>query len=155
MREVFARYLGDGCPACVDKPRLDARQAIALIQGAGGVAALAHPPHDLRESTLQALVADGLQAIEVDGPGFSNGKSQRLRDLGRPARTGRHRRQRLPCPRPPRPLGRRHHHAGRHPGTTSPGQTSRADRDQLDRDHQPEFAYGWLDQVGRIYPDRQ
>jgi predicted metal-dependent phosphoesterase TrpH len=80
-REVFARYLGDGGPACVAKPRLDGRQAIALIRGAGGVAALAHPPHDLRQSTFQALVADGMQALEVDGPGFSTGKSRRLRDL--------------------------------------------------------------------------
>jgi 3',5'-nucleoside bisphosphate phosphatase len=80
-REVFALYLGDGGPACVAKPRLDARRAIALIRAAGGVAALAHPPHDLKQSTFQALVADGMQAVEVDGPGFSNGKSRRLRAL--------------------------------------------------------------------------
>jgi 3',5'-nucleoside bisphosphate phosphatase len=77
-REVFARYLGDGCPACVDKARLDCGKAIALIQGAGGVAALAHPPHDLRQSQLRTLTEQGLKAIEVDGPGFSNGKSQRI-----------------------------------------------------------------------------
>jgi 3',5'-nucleoside bisphosphate phosphatase len=80
-REVFAKFLGDGCPACVDKLRLDSDQAIALIQRAGGVAALAHPPHDLRRSQLEALVGQGLRAIEVDGPGFSNGKSQRLSKL--------------------------------------------------------------------------
>jgi predicted metal-dependent phosphoesterase TrpH len=50
-----------------------------LIQQAGGVATLAHPPHNLRQSQLQALADQGLQAIEVDGPGFSNGKSQRIR----------------------------------------------------------------------------
>ena len=43
------------------------------------MAALAHPPHDFRESQLKALVDEGLRAIEVDGPGFSNGKSQRIR----------------------------------------------------------------------------
>jgi predicted metal-dependent phosphoesterase TrpH len=80
-REVFTRYLGDGGPACVAKPRLDACEAIALIRGAGGVAALAHPPHDLRQSTFQALVDGGMRAVEVDGPGFSNGKSRRLREL--------------------------------------------------------------------------
>jgi 3',5'-nucleoside bisphosphate phosphatase len=78
-REVFARYLGDGCLACVDKTRLDCGQAIILIQRAGGVAALAHPPHDLRQAQLHALVDQGLNAIEVDGPGFSNGKCQRVR----------------------------------------------------------------------------
>jgi len=80
-REVFARYLGDGGPACIAKPRLDARQAIALIRGACGVAALAHPSHDVRQSTFQALIDEGMQAVEVDGPGFSNGKSRRLRAL--------------------------------------------------------------------------
>jgi 3',5'-nucleoside bisphosphate phosphatase len=78
-REVFTRYLGDGCPAFVDKLRLDAGWAITLIQGAGGVAALAHPPHDLPHSKLQALADQGLKAIEVDGPGFSTGKRQRSR----------------------------------------------------------------------------
>ncbi len=78
-REVFARYLGDGCPACVDKLRLDSERAISLIRGAGGVPALAHPPHDFRESQLQVLADQGLRAVEVDGPGFSTGKGQRLR----------------------------------------------------------------------------
>jgi 3',5'-nucleoside bisphosphate phosphatase len=81
-REVFARFLGDGCPACVDKPRLDTSLAIALINGAGGVAALAHPPHDLREARLRQIADQGLHAIEVEGPGFSNGKSRRLRIWG-------------------------------------------------------------------------
>jgi len=79
QREAFTRYLGDGRAACVDKPRLDTSRAITLIQGAGGVAALAHPPFDLREGAIRALVSEGLRAIEVDGPGFSRSKSRRLR----------------------------------------------------------------------------
>jgi 3',5'-nucleoside bisphosphate phosphatase len=78
-REAFARFLGDGHPACVDKPRLDSSLAIALIKSAGGVAALAHPPHDLQGAQLREIAGQGLHAIEVQGPGFSNGKSQRLR----------------------------------------------------------------------------
>jgi 3',5'-nucleoside bisphosphate phosphatase len=78
LREAFLRYLGDGRPACVDKPRLDAARAIALIEGAGGVSALAHPPVKLRESTLCALAELGLRAIEVDGPGFSQSLSRRI-----------------------------------------------------------------------------
>ena len=35
VREVFASFLGDGCPACVPKPRLDVFKAIGLIRGAG------------------------------------------------------------------------------------------------------------------------
>ena len=49
LRAAFLQYLGDGCPACVDKVRLEAGRAIALIEAAGGVSALAHPPADLRE----------------------------------------------------------------------------------------------------------
>ncbi len=69
-REVFSQYLGDDGPAAVAKPRVPWREAIALIQGAGGVAGLAHPPYDLRSRTLRELVEAGLGAIEVDGPGI-------------------------------------------------------------------------------------
>ena len=68
-RDAFARYLGDGGPAQVPKPRLDWRLAISLIRGAGGVAGLAHPPFDLRQSMLAELAEGGLGAIEVAGPG--------------------------------------------------------------------------------------
>jgi 3',5'-nucleoside bisphosphate phosphatase len=78
LREAFQRYIGDGKPACVDKPRLEAGRAIALIQAAGGVSALAHPSANLRELTLRALLERGLCAIEVDGPGFSRSLSRRL-----------------------------------------------------------------------------
>ena len=78
LRAAFVQYLGDGCPACVDKVRLEAGRAIALIAGAGGVSALAHPPADLRELSLRSLIELGLCAIEVDGPGFSRSLSRRL-----------------------------------------------------------------------------
>jgi predicted metal-dependent phosphoesterase TrpH len=77
-RDAFLQYLGDGRPACVDKRRLEAGRAIALIRAAGGVAALAHPPMDLRELTLRALIGLGLRAIEVDGLGFSRSLSRRF-----------------------------------------------------------------------------
>jgi 3',5'-nucleoside bisphosphate phosphatase len=69
-REAFARYLGDGGPAHVEKPRVPWQGAIDLIRGAGGVAGLAHPPYDLRLNTLRELVDAGLGAIEVAGPGI-------------------------------------------------------------------------------------
>ena len=78
VREVFASFLGDGCPACVPKPRLDVFKAIGLIRGAGGVAGLAHPPYDLRAETLGQLAAAGLGAIEVAGPGISNHLGRRF-----------------------------------------------------------------------------
>ena len=78
LRDAFLEYLGDGCPACADKVRLEAGRAIAMIDSAGGVSALAHPPADLKEFTLRTLLDFGLRAIEVDGPGFSRSLSRRL-----------------------------------------------------------------------------
>jgi predicted metal-dependent phosphoesterase TrpH len=78
-REAFARHLGDDGPAHVEKPRLPWTRAIALIRGAGGVAGLAHPPYDLRSSTLRELADAGLGAIEVGGPGIDARVGRRWR----------------------------------------------------------------------------
>jgi predicted metal-dependent phosphoesterase TrpH len=80
VRDAFCRYLGEGCPGHVDKFRLEASRAIALINAAGGVSALAHPPATLKEQSLCVLIAMGLKAIEVDGPGFSRSLNRRLCD---------------------------------------------------------------------------
>lgn len=79
-RDVFARYLGDGGPADVPKPRLAWHDAIALIRGAGGVAGLAHPRYDLRERTLAAFAEAGLGAVEVAGPATNPRLGRRWRD---------------------------------------------------------------------------
>ena len=78
-RAAFALYLGDGGPADVPKPRLPIAGAIALVRAAGGVAALAHPPYDLRERDLEAIVESGLGGIEVAGPGVASSRRPRLR----------------------------------------------------------------------------
>lgn len=79
-RDAFARFLGDGGPAEVPKPRLDWLEAVALIDAAGGVAALAHPPYDLRADVLRTLADGGLGAVEVAGPGIGRRLGRRLRD---------------------------------------------------------------------------
>jgi 3',5'-nucleoside bisphosphate phosphatase len=81
LREAFLRFLADGRPACVEKTHLDAVAAIELLGRAGGVAALAHPPHDFGESAIRALANAGLRAIEVDGPGCSRSLGRRLRAI--------------------------------------------------------------------------
>jgi predicted metal-dependent phosphoesterase TrpH len=78
-REAFARYLGDGGPAEVPKPRLPWTEAITLIRGAGGVAGLAHPAYDLGETALRTLAEGGLAALEVAGPGVNSRRGGRLR----------------------------------------------------------------------------
>jgi predicted metal-dependent phosphoesterase TrpH len=79
-REVFARWLGDGGPAQVRGPRLGWEEAVAVTAAAGGVAALAHPPFDLKRSALGTLADGGLGAVEVAGPGVSARLGRRWRD---------------------------------------------------------------------------
>ena len=85
-RDAFDRFLGDGGPAEVAKPRIPWREAIALIRGAGGVAGWAHPPYDCRRDAVRELADAGLGAIEVRGPGTTAAIADRRRawaaDLG-------------------------------------------------------------------------
>lgn len=65
--EAFDRYIGQGKPAYVPRPRVDPRDAIDLVRAAGGVPVLAHPfsPGGV-ESVLDRLIPDGLLGMEVD-----------------------------------------------------------------------------------------
>ena len=101
LREAFLRYLGDGRPACVDKPRLEAARAIALIKAAGGVSALAHPPAEsLREFSLCALVEQepACHIRSRPGPGFLPKSEPSNSGSGCPSGDRRHRWKRLSCP---------------------------------------------------------
>jgi predicted metal-dependent phosphoesterase TrpH len=67
LSDAFARYIGGGKPAFVPRPRVDPRDAIALVRAAGGVPVLAHPfSTGGVESVLDRLVPDGLAGMEVD-----------------------------------------------------------------------------------------
>ena len=46
VREAFTRYLGDGGRVAVPRVGLPVAEALALVRGAGGVAAWAHPSYD-------------------------------------------------------------------------------------------------------------
>lgn len=80
-RVAFVGPLSDRRTADLPKPRLPWREAIALIQSAGGTAALAHPPRGLGLAVLSEMQAAGLAAIEVDGPRVPNNRARALRDL--------------------------------------------------------------------------
>ncbi|MDF1502979.1 PHP domain-containing protein [Roseisolibacter sp. H3M3-2] len=68
IREAFDRFLGDGRPAYVDKPRLDAADAIRLAHAAGGIAVWAHPKGEGRRDNVERLAAAGLDGVEVWHP---------------------------------------------------------------------------------------
>lgn len=69
--EAFDRFLGAGRPAYVDKERMQARDVIAAIHRAGGVAVMAHPPQTQYANLAQLargvreLVDCGLDGLEV------------------------------------------------------------------------------------------
>jgi predicted metal-dependent phosphoesterase TrpH len=78
VREAFHRYLGDRGRAVVPKRRLAVAEAVALVRGAGGVAAWAHPTYDCTKPALAELHALGMRAVEAD---FPSCRPSRARDL--------------------------------------------------------------------------
>jgi predicted metal-dependent phosphoesterase TrpH len=79
VREAFTRYLGDNGRVAVPKKRLPAAEALALVRGAGGVAAWAHPPYDCTPDGLAELRALGLGAVEVEYPDVRPSRARQLR----------------------------------------------------------------------------
>lgn len=76
MAEAFIKYLGPGGRAYVSRARLSAEECISLINGAGGLAVLAHPAQTrLDDDGLGKLISRlrdcGLWGIEALYPGHS------------------------------------------------------------------------------------
>ena len=83
VREAFQRYLGDRGRATVPKTRLPVAEAIALVRGANGVAAWAHPNYDCSKEALLELKRLGLGAIEAEYPAFRDSRRKELRQLAK------------------------------------------------------------------------
>jgi predicted metal-dependent phosphoesterase TrpH len=79
VRAAFARYLGDRGRVAVPKKRLPAAEALALVRGAGGVAAWAHPSYDCNRDSLAELRAQGLGAVEAEYPDTRRARTRELR----------------------------------------------------------------------------
>lgn len=69
--EAFRRYIGDKSPAYVLGFRLLPKDAIKIINDAGGVAVLAHPYMLHNDQMISEFIKDGLQGIEVYYPEHS------------------------------------------------------------------------------------
>lgn len=78
LRDAFDRYLGNGKPAYIAKDRLTARDAIALIHRAGGIAVLAHPAHGGTRDRIAAFVEEGIDGVEVRHPSHTADDVARL-----------------------------------------------------------------------------
>ncbi len=69
VREAFDRFLGEGQPAYVQRYRLEAADAVALVRGAGGTVTIAHPGVSKLEVAEVARLAEaGVSGIEVIHP---------------------------------------------------------------------------------------
>lgn len=85
-KEAFERYIGDGGPAHVAKHALDPVNAVALIDGAGGVCALAHPgmwgdQSSVPVELIQRMAAAGMRGLEVDHPDHTPEMRERYRTV--------------------------------------------------------------------------
>lgn len=63
--EAFARFLEFGAPAFVPRCGASPEQVVGVIHAAGGIASMAHPGLTRRDDIVPALVAAGLDALEV------------------------------------------------------------------------------------------
>lgn len=84
VREAFDRWIGAGKPGYVERYRLTAEEAIALVRRAGGTATVAHPAvHGLGRAELSHLKEQGLAGLEVHHPDHPPQTRARLADLAR------------------------------------------------------------------------
>jgi len=81
--QAFQLYLGVGRPAYVERYKLSPEDAIRLIHAAGGVAVLAHPGLIGDDSLIPALVAAGLDGLEVHYPEHGRHEVRRYAGLAR------------------------------------------------------------------------
>lgn len=66
FNEAFEKYIGEDCPAYVDKFKMSPDETIRYINGAGGLAFVAHPGFYLDdEDAFYQLLDSGFDGIEV------------------------------------------------------------------------------------------
>ncbi len=88
IREAFAKYLGDGCPAYEHKTLLSAESLMKLLQEAKVTIGLAHPglirctPHQL-DNYIKYLKSLGLMSLEAYHSEHDPITTQRLLDLAK------------------------------------------------------------------------
>jgi predicted metal-dependent phosphoesterase TrpH len=67
--QAFARYIGEGCPAYVDKFKMKPADAVASIHAAGGLAFVAHPGYYMEDyEAFLRLLDEGFDGLEVFHP---------------------------------------------------------------------------------------
>ena len=65
VNEAFEKYIGNHCPAYVERYHLTPKEGIQLIHRIGGVAVLAHPGLMHNHGLINDLIKCGIEGIEV------------------------------------------------------------------------------------------
>ena len=78
INDAFARYLGRGRPAYVEKPLPLLRQVTDLVHGVGALALAAHLGEHGSEGQIRSFQEQGLDGLEVRHPSHSPAVEQRL-----------------------------------------------------------------------------
>lgn len=68
IEEAFTRYIGNFAPCYIERFRLSAKEAIGMIQRAGGIPVLAHPHNLNHDELIRQLVGYGLKGLEAYYP---------------------------------------------------------------------------------------
>ena len=83
LEEAFARFLGRGRPAFVDKPLPELREVADLVHGVRGLVVAAHLGDRAQEPLLRAFQQEGLDGVEVRHPSHSKHIQNRLLKLAK------------------------------------------------------------------------
>lgn len=89
LDEAFARYIGKGAPAYVNRRRLSPRDTIRALRDAGAAAVLAHPPqlkyrnHAHLQQIVRSLAEAGLDGIEAYHSDHTPAQTRLYLDLAR------------------------------------------------------------------------
>ncbi|WP_296863765.1 PHP domain-containing protein [Thermosyntropha sp.] len=71
IKEAFDKYIGKGRPGYIPRYKFEPEEAIALINGAGGIAVLAHPGLIKDQKKIMDIIAMGVEGLEVYYPEHS------------------------------------------------------------------------------------
>ena len=82
--EVFDKYIGEDCPAYVDKYKMSPAQAVKHIHASGGLAFVAHPGFYLEEADgFNELLEEPFDGIEVLHPQHNKETRARLLQMAK------------------------------------------------------------------------
>ncbi|HHU63549.1 MAG TPA: PHP domain-containing protein [Clostridiales bacterium] len=81
MADAFGKYLGEHCPAYVQRQRMTPKEGAKLIKQAGGLPVLAHPGLIKGDFDVLEIMEQGLEGIEVFHTNHTEEIQQRLEKL--------------------------------------------------------------------------